>query len=70
MIPAQPKFDWIPKRRATNDLHIGPVAKSHLEQPSAKLLIATDARDGTMAAIPDLIQGTGLDRTTVVALRK
>jgi hypothetical protein len=69
MIPSEAEFDRIAKRSPADDFNAGAVAKAHLQQPPAKIGIATHRKNTTPAPDAQLVQAARFGRTAVVTRR-
>jgi hypothetical protein len=70
VISTKAKFDRIAQGGPTNHFHIGTVAESHLQKPTANLRIPTNGEDRPLAADSELVQSARLGRLAVVTSRK
>jgi hypothetical protein len=66
-VTAETKLDGIAQRRAANHLHGGSVAKAHLQQPAAQILIAIHEDDRSAAADAQAIKPARFGRSTMIA---
>jgi hypothetical protein len=69
-VSADAKLDRIAQRRAAQNLDSGPIAKAHLKQAAAGLVIPADGNDMSMATHAQLVQTAGSRRTDVRASRE
>jgi hypothetical protein len=61
VIAAQTELDRIAQRRPADDFDLRAVAEAHLQQPAAKVGVATDVDDLAAATDAELAQGAGGD---------
>jgi hypothetical protein len=70
VVAAEAELDRVTQRSAANDFHLGPVAESHFQQPTANFGIAAHGKNGPLTANAELVEGAGFRRLTVIASRK
>jgi hypothetical protein len=69
VIPSEAEFDRIAQRSPADDFNAGAVAKAHLQQPPAKVGIATHGKNATPASNAQLVQAARFRRAAVITRR-
>jgi hypothetical protein len=70
VIPSEPEFDRVAKRRPPNDLDVGAVAESHLKQSASQIRIAAHGKNASAAADTEPVEAARFRRSAVIARRK
>jgi hypothetical protein len=55
VVASQTKFDRVAHRGAANDFHTGAIAEAHLEEPAAKIGVASNGENAAPAPDAELI---------------